>query len=131
MAYECLSWLKQWGKQPIVCWPRQIDILPSSNANPFRQAVNVRTFPQRPLKISSNNPDVKVEVSHEWVEGDFGYYYDQTIYLNVPPEGVKPGFEAVISVGDANDPAVEDHITMSIQNIGTKDKNDEGNPQEK
>jgi len=124
-AQETLAQIDQWSKKPILAEPQELHTIASPAENPggvVTRRLYLYTSKFVPLKVISNNPFVKVQVSNNKPVDNLGdlsaplkFHVEQEVLIQIAPEALQKGFSATLSVQSPAFPNYQMSIPLHIQ----------------
>lgn len=111
-AYDILSWIEQWEKEPIVCTPRELRVL-VRQSKPISKRLVVLSFSNIPLTAISSDPNIAVRVTADGQAGE--YYFKQKVVVEIALEPLDRSFDATIVFGSPSFPDFQVQMPIHIE----------------
>lgn len=111
-AYNILSWIEQWKKEPIVCAPRDLRIVVREQ-KPILRRLAVYSFNNIPLTVASGNPNIRVRVATDSEAGE--YYFRNVVTIEISAEALTKNFKTMIVIGSPKFPAFRVRVPVRVQ----------------
>ncbi len=117
---ERLRWIERFVKEPIICAPRQLNVVRSYlelniEDDGITRQFYVRTLRPVPLRVSSDNPLVTARIIEDQSKKpQQRHYYQQEISVSIAPEAIRKGAQATLTINSPDIPSFQVQMPVLI-----------------
>ena len=116
---ERLRWIERFVKEPIICAPRQLNVVRSYLELNIEDGITrqfyVRTLHFVPLRVSSDNPLVTARIIEDQSQKpQQRHYYQQEVSVSIAPEAIQKGAQATLIISNSDIPSFQVQMPVLI-----------------
>jgi tetratricopeptide (TPR) repeat protein len=113
IAEQCLHWIEQRKKYPIVCDPDELNVVVNRREKPFVWEVLVRTFQPVPLVVTCNDDRIKIRIEDQVT--DLGYFFEVYVHAEVASSSVVKSLDTILEVSSPRFPNFKTQVPLHIK----------------